>query len=1425
MSSLLAKHRFHIFLLIVLTIGIWILLARPIKNWSQDLSRDIIEQELHGYSQILGLEISYRSLSPSIAGAFYLRNVSVKTSGGSFLQVDRLRIGLGLIASLVGKTAAWTDGIMLEGLNAYIDLDSDAEFFNEILALFESENGSSGTSFQLPSLEMRSASIVLVSSQLPYMNMDIKRAYIQPDEESVKNFAFSLSGNYRASHDGAESGFAWMTIPLSLTGNADLDGSLDISGRISMESNLGSLSQAEIAFSLKDSVARAELKPTGSIEKLAVSWNFESSLLGLEGSFSNFVPLNLFRPKNDLAIIQPWLEYPVNGNLWLYSNLSLEGTYGQVDLNGTIPAYILGASSPFYIDAHGSPDALTVNLARLNNRQFSLAYKGRLDAINFSADGQLDASVNLTNGLDARIIARIFGEKKSWFAKGEYARLDDLDFNDFGLSLNLDNDIAFLLDMGLPVAEPVAEAVNAPRLSIDGNAMLGEDPYLAASIQVDSFSLNVFEGLIGKFVDKNIAAVLADFSIGSSISVYSDFAEISYSSNDTVIEYGGFDPAIARLSFSGGKDDFNLNSIESRVGNYQIAGSASLKFGKKEALAFNADISIQDLPYSFGGDYMDGSLYLRGDYGMSLVLNSMDGIIRLQASAEAMPVPIINTVCLLSLNTDGIYSSPDDWALTVDSFFLDAPQESYIPGIKFTAFVDQTGGKMTNVSVIDRVSTLDGEFFLSFGNRIIESTGLLAGSDGESYDFEIVYDNSAARAVPGLDLKARLKNSPLERSGIPVLSGALDADITLEDILGNMKAGFDFAVNRRQLHRDWLQAEGRGSIRDSLFRLENSSFSMQEHKLEIKSLVLNLKNADAELDGSIALLLGNRKLESVLRARSWSESQDELAVFDDYHAEGEFENISWKGSDPATWPFRVSVNTDALWFGLGRNNDASLTYQYNGALNIVAGGELPFKIIADGVIRDGAIMLEARELALKSELLFPLIGTDEVELISGTIQGNLTVQGQLSDPEVYGTLLAENTYMMIPNYIGEPIGPFDEPFFFTGSSLESDQTDMACGDAKVSASLRAPLSGGLPEDIMVRVKSPGPVPVSTSVLGMNIEGKSSADMTILITGDEINIDGELNVSQGDVVLTTGLFIKTGNTANTASNLMLSFGINLGKSVRIYFPDRRVPLFYGQADPASRLEISYDGLAEDYELKGNLRLRGGNVFYIQRSFYLDNATIAFNESISSFDPIVSLEAETRSRNEQGPVLIKLKAEQMRLSDLSFTLSSVPAMSESDIARLLGHDLLAIDEEGKADLRRFFIENSDLVPQLNLLSGVERAIQDALKLDVFMFRSMALQRWVYDISSKGLTAPLTLSDYLDNTAITLGKYLGQGLYFQTRLRLLDSELESTDKLRLDSEISLEWATPHFLLSWSLAPSNPDTLFVTDQTISLFWSIPLK
>jgi translocation and assembly module TamB len=70
--------------------------------------------------------------------------------------------------------------------------------------------------------------------------------------------------------------------------------------------------------------------------------------------------------------------------------------------------------------------------------------------------------------------------------------------------------------------------------------------------------------------------------------------------------------------------------------------------------------------------------------------------------------------------------------------------------------------------------------------------------------------------------------------------------------------------------------------------------------------------------------------------------------------------------------------------------------------------------------------------------------------------------------------------------------------------------------------------------------------------------------------------------------------------------------------------------------------------------------------------------------------------------------------------------------------------------------------------------------------------------------------------------MGRYIGDEVFMELMVQLqernpVDRPANDFIGIEIDAEFSLEWATPFFDLTWTFAPENPDTLFVTDHTLT--------
>jgi hypothetical protein len=109
-------------------------------------------------------------------------------------------------------------------------------------------------------------------------------------------------------------------------------------------------------------------------------------------------------------------------------------------------------------------------------------------------------------------------------------------------------------------------------------------------------------------------------------------------------------------------------------------------------------------------------------------------------------------------------------------------------------------------------------------------------------------------------------------------------------------------------------------------------------------------------------------------------------------------------------------------------------------------------------------------------------------------------------------------------------------------------------------------------------------------------------------------------------------------------------------------------------------------------------------------------------------------------------------------------------------------------------------------------------------MFSLRTQVLQNAVFQVF--GTQDPVAqnqsvVGNFFDNTAVSIGKYLGSDLFFQTIIALRYDEYSyEYGGLRLEPDIGIDFRTPFMDVRWNLSPRHPENLYVSDQSISFIW-----
>ena len=269
-----------------------------------------------------------------------------------------------------------------------------------------------------------------------------------------------------------------------------------------------------------------------------------------------------------------------------------------------------------------------------------------------------------------------------------------------------------------------------------------------------------------------------------------------------------------------------------------------------------------------------------------------------------------------------------------------------------------------------------------------------------------------------------------------------------------------------------------------------------------------------------------------------------------------------------------------------------------------------------------------------------------------------------------------------------------------------------------------------------------------------------------------------------------------------------------------------PLLRRVVVPDTDLKLSLDTRTESLAFKGQISLRGGEIVWLNRNFYMKEGAMVFNETQDNFDPRLTVRAETRERDEAGnQVTITLSVINQTISQFNPRFTATPAKSEKEIYELLGQ-VVSADSENAAILA---MAGGDYLVQATVMRGVENALRELTNFDIFSIRTNILQNAVKQSFDKNSTNnQLTVGNFFDNSAVYVGKYFGSAMYVDALMHWTYDETKlgddtSVSGLVFQPEFGLEMASPYVNIRLGVAPdleAIQKSLWMPSTSITLSW-----
>ncbi len=282
-----------------------------------------------------------------------------------------------------------------------------------------------------------------------------------------------------------------------------------------------------------------------------------------------------------------------------------------------------------------------------------------------------------------------------------------------------------------------------------------------------------------------------------------------------------------------------------------------------------------------------------------------------------------------------------------------------------------------------------------------------------------------------------------------------------------------------------------------------------------------------------------------------------------------------------------------------------------------------------------------------------------------------------------------------------------------------------------------------------------------------------------------------------------------------------FIVRFANNVRFIMPKGENPIMTAYINEGDSIHFTYDTRYRNASIDGNINLKGGEIYYINKNFYITEGS--FNFPAQTFkEPRLSLRARLTDFDSNGDkVDIYLVLNNSTLDNINPHFESSPQKSMEEIMTILGNAIISNEENstfGNLSSVATLVTSGmgamgkgELITSNFSTRSLTDSIRESLHLDMFSMRTQLLQNVLLDSFFPGDTVYSPMSRYFNNTTVFFGKQVTDAIFMQGLIRLNSKEKRKnknpflTDDLLLDFEVSLEWENPIGTVSFFTTPVN--------------------
>jgi translocation and assembly module TamB len=1455
-------------LVVITTFG-----ARELDRLLTDRMETLKTGILQTLETMAGRTISYGDISPSFFRRISVRELAIhdsKDPGQTLLTIHEVQVYYSLFQLVFGRDPVRAiREVKLLNSRFTIDLERDRDVVDLVQRLLKAGEGAG--------LQARVSGADIGLKVISHgSTLDLTHLFFQVQAQSP-SIAVSLQGDVAGSLPG---GF-WFDSELKAQGT--LDRSLtasDVTVRLlTFNSSLVNTQAQTVQLVWKGSSLSVRKIQDRSPLVLDLQAELDKSLFTLDFQCQDLRPERLVTFSRSLSRYNGWLRMPLTASGHVtYEGGSHRLEY-QADVSAELEDQLPVRQVTLSTTVRGSEKEMFFEPLRLSSGQGTSEFEGSILLSSGYPSGLLSLS-SVDTGFAEKVDAELAIERgaNGLLVHGSRLQIGELGFDAFQLSLSpLAEGAAFNLKTSFSGTSPQDVVQASGELHFGGRlgTSVSGAPHetlptptvsVSASLR-DVPPAKLYQLILGgkhlSVDQQDLYNLLTHYSVSTEATISTDFTQLAMTARSVSITSND-DPGIGfHFGLAVDKAHLSLTSFTGSWKGVAIQGGFEGDLGDGGQIGFATNLTLLGNSYFFTGRYsQSGGLTANGSYGLAVsAIPIRGGGALLKLKGEKFPLPIKEAPLPVSFDVSGLVTPEGEWSADFPSLTI-----YNVPLPQSPNSIVQLSGRLTpkllevsRVSITSASTTLVGSARADlelppdlFDPAVLDSLAVNGNATLRTGDGLESYSVKGGLSRGAFAVNAVFDGVPVTRLGITEVTGSVSGTASVTGTPSQPAVDMTVALKDGKLGTDPLSLGGRVQLQAGLVQVHAVSAAYLAHKLSggegsidlakglfgFKGVFQTEVFADAirvtlGLDGSyIAPAASPPGTRSASFAQAASAPASGIFGFG-LQGKVSLSDITVAGTAMPAWAvaFKTAGGKISLDGGPGNSIHGSVDQNIAFAMSLLQ--PLPITGSLQGRVEQGRIHATADVESFDLLVLNPILKSPPVNMgggaapairfTSGVGAGKLVVDGEVNDPDITGQLDIVGGGI-ITAYSPDQAGPVRTSLVFEGKSFRTLKTYATAGAAHMSALASFTIDHWIPAawDVTLATEDKTAVRVRTRFGVLNADGSASG--TLRVTGDDrkTGISGSLTVS--DCRITLGK-APTGKFVPEEPPTMADVTVQTGRRVEFQWPSTDVPVVRTTATPGGTVAITYRGDSGAFTVKGATNIQGGEIYYFDRSFIMKRGSLTFNENQATFDPWITARAEAREWDQStaSEVRIYLDADSP-FSKFSPRFSSDPSRTDTEILAMIGAPFVNRAESQGIGMAAFLY--SDILSQNLILRPFEQKVRQTLNLDMFSVRTQIIQNLA---AQKVLGTTL---NPLDNTSVSIGKYLGNDLFLEMLVRLQQPQIPvavvtsgggliaESFALQAELELTLEWATPFFLMEWSFLPQHPETMFLSDNSLSFSW-----